>query len=319
MALELLQPVIDFLVTTATETDFYQGIIGNVTYDASKKMGGLTGNVVSKVFRKRLLQEETTGKIPLNHDLHRGIRFAYLSAAIDIIEELKPKLADYSSTLEFIIKQFEAEKATVYDPNYVLSPSVNIPNIAYSEVYKIHPAFEGDNGPLKEDIETDMRRELRQRFGSDEYSEAVDKLCQHIRDTTLFAQLQNYFLNEYKGRNLIQAAFDGAMLVQLASREGKELEAIKALPQETQERVQEFLEAFQKQLAPHNQELAKVLQDYFDERTSLVLITIKRVEKKVDATYEQSVFTNEQLKTIQSDLQEHRTYAVKPVVLAKNE
>ena len=241
-------------------------------------MGGLTSNVVSKVFRKRLLQEETTGKIPLNHDLHRGIRHAYLSASINLLTDLKPRFLQHSHTIDHITQVFSAEQKQIYKENYVLGSSTNTPSIAYSEVYKIHPAYEGDRSQLKADLETDLRRELKQRFDSEEHGEALEKLRSEIRDTTLFNQLQNYFLQEYKDRDLIQAAFDGAMLVQLASREGKELEAIKALPQETQQRVQELLEAFQKQLAPHNQELAKVLQDYFDERTSLILITIKKLE-----------------------------------------
>ncbi len=278
MALELAQPVIDFLVTTATETDFYQGIIGNVTYDASKKMGGLTGNVVSKVFRKRLQQEETTGKIPLNHDLYRGIRHAYLSASINLLIDLKARFPQHNHTIDHITQVFSAEQKQIYKENYVLGGSINTPNIAYSEVYKIHPAYEGDRSQLKADLETDLRRELKQRFDSEEHGEAVEKIRSEIRDTTFFNQLQDYFLQEYKDRDLIQAAFDGAMLVQLASREERELEALKTLPEETQARISELLKEFQAQLAPHNQELAKVLQDYFDERTSLILISIKKLE-----------------------------------------
>jgi tetratricopeptide (TPR) repeat protein len=281
MALELAQPVIDFLVTTVAETDFYQGIFGNLAYDAGKKMGGLTSNVVSKVFRKSLLQEETTGKIPLNHDLYRGIRHAYLSASINLLTDLKLRFPQYSHTIDHIIEVFSEEQKEIYKENYVLGNSINTPNIAYSEVYKIHPAFEGDRSQLKADLETDLRRELKQRFDDEEHGEALEKLRSEIRDTTLFNQLQNYFLKEYKDRDLIQAAFDGAMLVQLASREERELEALKTLPEETQQRVSELLEAFQKQLAPHNQEIARILKDYFNERTSLILIAIKKLESSL--------------------------------------
>jgi tetratricopeptide (TPR) repeat protein len=303
---ELTNTALSFLTSSLSDSGFYQGLLGNATYDVAKKMGGLTSGYISKVIRQRLQEEEQTGKVPLNHDLRRAIRFAYLSAACNVIEEKKSQLSGHAKTLEHIITIFTEEKQRVYQEHYVLEVGINIPNITYSDAHKVHPAYQGDKDQLSEEVEGDLRREIRQRFEVDDYRDGVKELLKHLANTSIFSQLQNYFLQEYKDRELIQASFDGAVLVQLASRGEGELEALKTLPEETQQRVQNLLHELHSQIADHNQELGEVLKDYFDERSTLILIQLKRVEKKVDATYEQTVIANEKLEQLQADIQKLR-------------
>lgn len=304
---EVTNAAVSFLTSSLSDSGFYQGILGNAVYDATKSMGGLTGSLISKIIRQRLQEEEQTGKVPLNHDLRRAIRFAYLRAACNVIEEKKSQLSQHGKTLEHIIATFSNEKERVYQDLYVAESGINIPNIAYGDAHKIHPAYQGDKDQLSEEVEGDLRREIRQRFEVDDYRDGVKELLKHLAHTSLFSQLQNNFLQEYKDRKLIQASFDGAVLVQLASRsEVEELETLKALPEETQQRVQSLLQELHSQIAEQNQELGKVLKDYFDERSTIILIQLKQVEKKVDATFEQTVITNERLEQLQADIQKLR-------------
>ncbi len=236
-----------------------------------------------KAIRTELAKKKLPGdKLPLNDDLRRGIRLAYLRSAVEIMKRAKEADNRHAEALDKIIKVLKEEQGDVDRPDYGSrvtgygSTPLETPPIDYSNLPKVLPAYQGEN-PLRSSVQEVFHRELNNRFFGDEDLQAAG-LHLFGGDTSdgFFITMQAFFAEIYKTNDRVRAAFDGAMLVQMVTHD--DVRDLKTLPEETQQRMQTLLEELETRIAAENAELAEKFRRYFDIRIDEVLTGIKALK-----------------------------------------
>ena len=232
---------------------------------------------VERYVGRRIREELPNGKLPLSDDLRTGIRRAYLNTAKKIIEDFESQHGDHAEAVRITLEHFEAELSEVDKEGYAErhDDPLNTSPINYEDIHQLFPSYQGDSSRLKEIVESSLRSELKNRFYDEELRPALEKLLIYTRNADVSLFFKATFLRIIKSNDRLKAALDGIVLVQLFSRNERELAALSTLPKETQAHVKELFEALRSKIADQNQELAEKLEVCFDNRISLVLTGIR--------------------------------------------